>query len=193
VRAGLRVSVAAAIRNAGIARMPAGRGLAPLADIPDRERRDGPPELLIRRKHPVIAMPMLPRRRDKIGQTIEELKRREFDDAPAARPLREVSCPGSLPPGAGIARSPARRGGCRRGPVSALPAAAAEQAGGGQQAGGRKRDLRRLRYGRDPAGASLWRAAACFSRDDGLRNLPFPRGDPASATARLLRPVIDCN
>ncbi len=33
------------------------------------------------RKHPVIAMPVFPRRRDEIGHTIEELKRREVDDA----------------------------------------------------------------------------------------------------------------
>jgi hypothetical protein len=57
------------------------RGIPPLADVPDRERRDGPPQLVIRRKHPVVAMPVLPRRRDEIGESIEELKRREFDDA----------------------------------------------------------------------------------------------------------------
>jgi hypothetical protein len=66
--------------------MPAGHGLAPLADIPDRERRDGPPQIVIRRKHPVIAMPVLPRRRDEIRQTVEELKRRKFDDAIGSRP-----------------------------------------------------------------------------------------------------------
>jgi hypothetical protein len=53
--------------------MPAGRGIAPLADVPDRQRRDGPPQLVIQRKHPVIAMPVLPRRLDKVRQTIEEL------------------------------------------------------------------------------------------------------------------------
>jgi hypothetical protein len=73
VRAGLLIRVAAAIRNAGFARMPAGRGLAPLADIPDRERRNGPPQLVIQRKHPVITMPVLPRRRDKIDEPVEEL------------------------------------------------------------------------------------------------------------------------
>jgi hypothetical protein len=31
--------------------MPAGRGLAPLADIPDSEPGHGPPELVIRRKN----------------------------------------------------------------------------------------------------------------------------------------------
>jgi hypothetical protein len=69
------IRVAAAFRNAGIAPMPAGRGIAPLADIPDGERRDGPPEPVIRRKHPVVAMPVLPRRRDEIDQPVEELKR----------------------------------------------------------------------------------------------------------------------
>ncbi len=69
----LRLSVAAAFRGLPAGRMPAGRGIAPLADVPDRQRRDGPPQLVIRRKHPVIAMPVLPRRRDKVRQTIEEL------------------------------------------------------------------------------------------------------------------------
>ena len=49
--------------------------------LSDRQRRDGPPQLVVRRKHPVIPMPMLPRRRDEIGQTVQELKRSEFDDA----------------------------------------------------------------------------------------------------------------
>jgi hypothetical protein len=51
----------------------AGSGVAPLADVPDRHHRDGFSQLVIRRKHPVIAMPVLPRRRDKVRQTIEEL------------------------------------------------------------------------------------------------------------------------
>jgi hypothetical protein len=42
-------------------RMPISRGIAPLADIPDREGGDGGPELVIRGEHPVIAMPALPR------------------------------------------------------------------------------------------------------------------------------------
>ena len=66
--------------------MPAGHGLALLADVADRQRRDGPPELVIRRKHPVVAMPVLPRRRDEIGEPVEELKRREFDQAVRAGP-----------------------------------------------------------------------------------------------------------
>jgi len=56
-------------------RMPISRGIAPLADIPDREGGDGGPELVIRGEHPVIAMPVLPRRRDQIREPVEELKR----------------------------------------------------------------------------------------------------------------------
>jgi hypothetical protein len=65
--------------------MFAGGGLAPLADVPDGECRDGPPEHVIRRKHPAVAVPVLPRWRDEIGQTIGELKRRKFDDAVGPR------------------------------------------------------------------------------------------------------------
>jgi len=53
--------------------MPAGRGIAPLADVPDRQRRDDFSQLVVRCKHPVIPMPVLPRRRDEVRQTIEEL------------------------------------------------------------------------------------------------------------------------
>ena len=55
-------------------RMSISRGIAPLADIPDSECRDGGPELVIRGKHPVVAMPVLPRRRDQIREPVEELK-----------------------------------------------------------------------------------------------------------------------
>ena len=54
---------AAAFRGMTGAPVPAGRGLLPLADVPDRERSDGGPELVIRRKDAVIRMPVLPRRR----------------------------------------------------------------------------------------------------------------------------------
>jgi hypothetical protein len=66
--------------------MPAGSGVAPLADVPDGARRDGFSQLVVRCKHPVIAMPVLPRRRDEIDEPVEELKRREFDDAIGSRP-----------------------------------------------------------------------------------------------------------
>ena len=66
-------------------RMPTSRGITRLADIPDGERGDGGPELVIRGEHPVIAMPVLPRRRHEIGQPVQEVKRREFDDAVGTR------------------------------------------------------------------------------------------------------------
>jgi hypothetical protein len=43
------------------------------ADVPYCQRRDGPPQLVIRRKHPAIAVPVLPRRRAEIGEPVEEL------------------------------------------------------------------------------------------------------------------------
>jgi len=75
VRPGLRLSVAAARRGVTIAPMPAGRGPLPLADVADRERGDAFPQPVIRRKHPVIPVPVLPRRRDQIREPVEELKR----------------------------------------------------------------------------------------------------------------------
>ena len=80
------IRVAAASRGAPVARMPARRGIAMLADIPDRERRDGGPELVIRCKHLWLfsrrqAVPMLARRRHEIREPVEKLKRRELDDA----------------------------------------------------------------------------------------------------------------
>ena len=80
-RTGLVMRVAAASRG-----MPTGHSLTPLADVPDGERRDGPPQLVIRREYSVVAMPVLPRRRYEIGEPVEELKRREFDDAVGPRP-----------------------------------------------------------------------------------------------------------
>ena len=70
--------VAAAFRGMRSPGMPVGSGVGPLADIPYRECRDGPSELVIRRKHPVVAMPVLPRRRHEVGEPVEELKRREL-------------------------------------------------------------------------------------------------------------------
>ena len=75
VRAGLCMCVAAASRGAAVARLPAGRGAAPLTNVPNGQCRDRPPELVIRVKHPVVAMPVLSRRRDEIGRPVEELKR----------------------------------------------------------------------------------------------------------------------
>jgi hypothetical protein len=56
-----------------IARMPAGRGLAFLADVADGERRDGRPQRVVRREDAVIAVPVLARLRDQIRKPIEEL------------------------------------------------------------------------------------------------------------------------
>ena len=67
-------------------RMPTIRGIAPLADIPDRESGDGGPELVIRGENPVIGMPVLPRRRHEISEPVQEVTRREFDDAVRAHP-----------------------------------------------------------------------------------------------------------
>ena len=58
-----------------VAPEPTGRGLALFADVSDSERRDARPELVIRGEHPVVAMPVLPRRRDQIREPVEELKR----------------------------------------------------------------------------------------------------------------------
>ena len=44
------MSVAAAFRGMPVARMSARRGIAPLADIPDGQRRDGRSQRVVRRK-----------------------------------------------------------------------------------------------------------------------------------------------
>ena len=67
-------------------RMPISRGIAPHADIPDREGGDGGPELVIRGEHPWLvssrqAVPMLVRWRHEVREPVEKLKRRELDDA----------------------------------------------------------------------------------------------------------------
>ena len=80
-------------------RMPMSRGVTRLADIPDGERRDGGPELVIRGKHPVIPVPVLPRRRHEIGHTIEKFKRRELDDAVRPRPRGRAAAAGPDPVG----------------------------------------------------------------------------------------------
>ena len=87
----IRIRVAASFRGMTVDPMPAGRGLLPLADVADRERSDGGPERVIGRKDAWLssrrqAIPMLPRRRDEIGEPVQELKRRELDDAIGPRP-----------------------------------------------------------------------------------------------------------
>ena len=70
-----------ASRGVVVARMPAGGSLALLADVPDRQGHDGSPQLVIRGKDAVVAMPVFPRRRHEIREPVEKLKRREFDNA----------------------------------------------------------------------------------------------------------------
>jgi hypothetical protein len=65
---------AAAIIVPGVG-VPTGRGIPPLADVADGERRDGRPQRVVRREDSVIAMPVPPRLRDEIGEPVEELKR----------------------------------------------------------------------------------------------------------------------
>ena len=62
-------------------------------------RRDGGPELVIRGEHPAIAMPVLPRPGHEIGQPVQEVTRREFDDAVSARPRRLPPAPRADPVG----------------------------------------------------------------------------------------------
>lgn len=54
--------------------MPARRGIAPLADIPDGGRRDSFAQPVIRREHPVKAMPVLAWRRDEIIEPVGSTK-----------------------------------------------------------------------------------------------------------------------
>ena len=67
--------------------------------LPFRECRDCFSQPVIGRKHPVVAMPVLPRRRHEIGEPIQELKRREFDDAIGSRPRGLPAAAGSDPVG----------------------------------------------------------------------------------------------
>jgi hypothetical protein len=75
-------------------------------------RRDGPPELVIRRKHPVVAVPMLPRRRDEIGEPVEELERRELDDAARPRPRGLAAAARPDPVGGFVSRQHVADSGC---------------------------------------------------------------------------------
>jgi hypothetical protein len=52
-----------------------------LAEIADRQRRDGWPEQVIRGKDAVVAVTMPSRRRHEVGHTIEKLEGLEFEDA----------------------------------------------------------------------------------------------------------------
>ena len=74
-------------------RMPISRGITRLADIRDGEGGDGGPELVIRGEHPVVAMPVLPRRRHEGSEPVEELKWGKLDDATGVRPRGLPPCP----------------------------------------------------------------------------------------------------
>ena len=75
-----------------------------LPTFPFVMRRDGGPELVIRGEHPWLvssrqAMPVLPRRRHEIGQPVQEVKRREFDDAVGTRACGLPPAPRAHPVG----------------------------------------------------------------------------------------------
>ena len=86
MRTGLLIRVAAASGAVTVVSIPAGRGLALRANVANRQRRDCPPELVVRREYSVIPMTVLPRRRDEIGEPVQELKRRELHDTIGSRP-----------------------------------------------------------------------------------------------------------
>ena len=81
--------------------MSARRGVALLADIPDGQRRDGSSQRVVRRKHAVVPVPVFSRWRHEIGEPVEELKRRQFDDAIRIGP-RGFSRPALANPVAGL-------------------------------------------------------------------------------------------
>ena len=102
----------AAFRGVTVDPMTAGRGLAPLADVPDGQRRDGFLEPVVRREHSVIAVPVLPRRRHEVHRTIEKLKRREFDDASGSRPRGLPAAAGPDPGGGFVSGQHVADAGC---------------------------------------------------------------------------------
>jgi hypothetical protein len=66
---------------------------AEIANVPDVQRCDGPPERVIRGKDAVVAVPVLPRQRHEIRGPVEELKRRQLDDAVGLRTLASTENP----------------------------------------------------------------------------------------------------
>ena len=54
---------------------------------------------MTRVRHPVIPVPMLPRWRHEIGQPVQEVTRREFDDAVGSRPRGLPPAPRADPVG----------------------------------------------------------------------------------------------
>ena len=69
------------------------------ADIPDGKRRDSLPQWGGRREHPVIPMPVPPRRCDQRCQTVKQLRRYELDNTadPGQRGLTSASGPNPVP------------------------------------------------------------------------------------------------
>jgi hypothetical protein len=59
-----------------------------LADIPDRNRRDGLPQWVVRGKHPVIPAPVPPGRWEQCCQPVKKLKGCQFDDTAGPGPRR---------------------------------------------------------------------------------------------------------
>ena len=106
MRAGLLIliRVTAAPRGATVVSMPTVRGLPLLAGVADRECRDGFSQPVVRREYSVVAMAMLPRRRDEIGQAVEELKRRELYDTVNSRPRGLTPAAGADPVGRFVSR-----------------------------------------------------------------------------------------
>jgi hypothetical protein len=59
-----------------------------LADIPNGKRRDHWPQRMVRRKHPVIPVPVPPGRRDQRRQTVKKLNRRQLNETTGPGPRR---------------------------------------------------------------------------------------------------------
>ena len=85
VGAGLLLRIATAFRAVTVTSMPAGYDIALLADVAARQSRDGRPQRVIGSEDAVIPVPVFPRLWNEIGEPVEELKRRELDDAVRAR------------------------------------------------------------------------------------------------------------
>ena len=65
--------------------MPARFGIAALADISDGGRRDSFAQTVIRREHPVKAVPVLAWRRDEIGEPVGSSKAATGLEVPAGK------------------------------------------------------------------------------------------------------------
>ena len=75
-----------------------------LPTFPFVMRRDGGPELVIRGKHPVIPVPMLPRPGHEVSEPVEELKWGKLDDAAGVRPRGLPPSPRANPVGCLVSR-----------------------------------------------------------------------------------------